>query len=311
MHNAPALPIARHWTDQLRLSLPPIAARVVAGHHLPMREPTRFVPLVGEDGQKLYAEVFQAEAAKGVVLVTHGYAEHCGRYRELADVLVRAGWSVLTWDVRGHGQSAGRRGYCDRFSQFLSDFRAAHSAARALGDGPLVALGHSHGSLITLRALMEASAPAVAAAVVSSPFLGFGTPVPAIKAAMGKVASFLAPTLALPNGLRIEDLTSDEGKRAERRKDTLCFDIATARWFTEATRAHQEVDDGASRIQVPTLWLIGGADVIANPSQSRKVAAKMPHATIKLLEGLKHEVFNETERARVFNDLTSFLEGVS
>lgn len=275
-----------------------------------MREPTRFIPLVGEGGQKLYAEVFLRDGAKGVVLITHGYAEHCGRYRELADVLVRAGWSVLSWDVRGHGQSAGRRGYCDHFSQFVGDFRAAHKAARALGDGPLVALGHSHGSLITLRALMEPSPPEVAAAVVSSPFLGFGTPVPPVKAAMGKVASLVAPRLALPNGLRIEDLTSDEGKRAERRKDTLCFDIATARWFTEAMRAHREVEEGSGRINVPTLWLIGGADVIANPAQSRKVAAKMPNATVKVLDGYRHEVFNETERAKVFAELTAFLDGI-
>lgn len=275
-----------------------------------MREPTRFITLVGEGGQKLYAEVFLRDAAKGVVLVTHGYAEHCGRYREVADVLVRAGWSVLCWDVRGHGQSAGRRGYCDHFSQFLGDFRVAHKAARALGEGPLVALGHSHGSLITLRALIEASPPEVAAVVVSSPFLGFGTPVPPVKAALGKVASLLAPRLSMPNGLQITDLTSDAGKQAERKKDTLCFDIATARWFTEATKAHHEVEEGAARITTPTLWLIGGADVIANPAQSRKVAAKMPNATVKVFEGYKHEVFNETERAKVFTELTSFLDTV-
>lgn len=275
-----------------------------------MREPTRFITLVGEGGQKLHAEVFLRDAAKGVVLVTHGYAEHCGRYREVADVLVRAGWSVLCWDVRGHGQSAGRRGYCDHFSQFLGDFRAAHQAARALGEGPLVALGHSHGSLITLRALIEPSAPQVTAVVVSSPFLGFGTPVPPVKAALGKVASLLAPRLSMPNGLQISDLTSDAGKQAERKKDTLCFDIATARWFTEASKAQREVEQGASRITAPTLWLIGGADVIANPAQSRKVAASMPNSTVKVFEGYKHEVFNETERTKVFADLTGFLDSI-
>lgn len=275
-----------------------------------MREPTRFITLAGEGGQKLHAEVFLREAARGVVLVTHGYAEHCGRYRELADVLVKAGWSVLTWDVRGHGQSAGPRGYCDRFSQFLGDFRAALKAARGLGEGPLVALGHSHGSLITLRAMLEPSPPEVAALVVSSPFLGFGRPVPTVKAAMGKVASLLAPRLALPNGIESVDLTSDPAKQAEHDKDTLCFDIATARWFTEAVTAQREVDEGARRITTPTLWLIGNADVIADPGQSRKVAAKMPSATVRVLEGLRHEVFNEVDRAKVFAELTSFLDTV-
>ncbi len=275
-----------------------------------MREPTRFITLLGEGGQKLHAEVFLRDAARGVVLVTHGYAEHCGRYREVADVLVRAGWSVLTWDVRGHGQSAGPRGYCDRFSQFLGDFRAAHKAARSLGEGPLVALGHSHGSLITLRALLEPSPPEVAAVVVASPFLGFGQPVPAVKAALGKVASRLAPRLSLPNGIKSVDLTSDVAKQAEHDKDLLCFDTATARWFTEAMTAHREVEEGAGKITTPTLWLVGGADVVANPAQSRKVAAKMPNATLRVFEGYRHEVFNETERTKVFTELTSFLDTV-
>lgn len=276
----------------------------------PTREPTRFIPITGEGGLKLHGEVFLRDNAKGVVLVTHGYAEHCGRYRELADVLVTAGWSVLTWDVRGHGQSAGRRGYCDSFSQFLGDFRAALKAARSLGDGPLVALGHSHGSLITLRALLEASPPEVAAVVVSSPFLGFGQPVPAVKAALGKVASLVAPRLALPNGIRSADLTSDPAKQAEHAKDTLCFGVATARWFTEAVAAHRAVDEGAHRITARTLWLVGGADTIANPAQSKKVAAKMPNATLRVFEGYRHEIFNEVERPKVFAELTAFLDTV-
>ena len=45
----------------------------------------------------LYAEQFlPSETPRGVVLVTHGYAEHCGRYRELANVIVGAGWAALS-----------------------------------------------------------------------------------------------------------------------------------------------------------------------------------------------------------------------
>lgn len=276
-----------------------------------MREPTRFSTLTGEGGLRLHAELFLHDNAKGVVLVTHGYAEHCGRYRELAEILVGAGWSVLTWDVRGHGQSGGPRGYCDRFSQFLEDFRVAHRAARELAKGPLVALGHSHGALITLRALLEPSPPAVDALVLSSPFLGLATPVPAPKAFVGKLASKLFPRLSLPSGIKIEDLTADEGKRAERAKDTVCFDIATARWFTEAVAAQQQVADQVARIDVPSLWLIGGADALASAPQSRAVAAKMSRATVHLLEGYRHEVFNETRRAEVFQTLTQYLDKLS
>ena len=79
---------------------------------------------------------------KGAVVITHGYAEHCGRYREVAHVIVNAGWAALAYDVRGHGHSPGPRGYIEHFDIYLDDFRAACAAAKQLAPGaPLVVLG--------------------------------------------------------------------------------------------------------------------------------------------------------------------------
>jgi alpha-beta hydrolase superfamily lysophospholipase len=85
-------------------------------------QPTKTTTIPGG----LYAEVFlPAGTPKGVVLITHGYAEHCGRYREVAHVIVKAGWAALSYDVRGHGQSPGVRGFIDKFDAYLEDRPAA------------------------------------------------------------------------------------------------------------------------------------------------------------------------------------------
>jgi alpha-beta hydrolase superfamily lysophospholipase len=259
----------------------------------------------------LYAEQFlPAGTPKGIVLITHGYAEHCGRYRELAHVIVQAGWAALSYDVRGHGQSPGVRGYIDRFDAYLEDLAAMQQAARALVSAgtPLVLLGHSHGSLITLRALADERPPGdVKAAIISSPFLALRLQVPSYKKLLARVASRVAPKLAQPNALRVEDLTSDKMKQQERLADKLCFDIATARWFTEAAEAQDYVFANAARIKVATTWLVGGADPIADPDRARAVAAKVPGATYHDLVGLRHEVFNETGRDKVFAEVTRVL----
>ena len=264
-------------------------------------------------GGTLYAETFlPAGAPRGVVLVTHGYAEHCGRYRELAHVITGAGWAVLAYDVRGHGQSFGARGFVDRFASYLDDLAAARAAARALAPGaPLVLLGHSHGSLITLRALCDERAPEAVAAIVSSPYLGLRLAVPGYKKLLARAASRLAPGFAQPNALRVEDLTSDRGKQAERLADKLCFDVATARWFTEASSAQAYVAAHAGRIAVPTTWLVGGDDPIADPDASRTIAARVPGATYHDLAGMKHEVFNEVERGQVFSHVETALSRCS
>lgn len=262
----------------------------------------------------LYTESFvPAEAPRGVVLINHGYAEHCGRYHEVAHVIVQAGWAVFSYDVRGHGQSPGERGYIDRFATYLDDLAAMQAAARALAaaDAPLVLLGHSHGSLIALRALADERPPNVAGAILSSPFLALRLAVPGHQLLLARIASWLAPKLAQPNALRIEDLTQDKAKQAERSADKLCFDVATARWFTEARAAQDYVFAHAGRIGVPTTWLVGGDDPIADPARSRAVAAKIAGAKYHDLVGMRHEVFNEIERGRVFSELSQALEAAS
>ena len=275
-------------------------------------EPTQELTIDARD-IALYAESFAPTgkgSPKGVVVITHGYAEHCGRYREVAHVIADAGWAALSWDVRGHGQSPGPRGFVDHFATYLRDFDAVRTAAAKLAPSlPMVLLGHSHGSLITLRALCDGARP-VAAAIVSSPYLALRLPVPRYKKLLARVASRVAPGLQQPSGLRIEDLTNDAGKRAERAADTRCFDIATARWFTESSKAQDEVYERASKIAVPLTWLVGHDDPIADPAQSRRVADRAPRSTYKDLLGMKHEVFNEVDRAQVFAEVTRALSAV-
>jgi alpha-beta hydrolase superfamily lysophospholipase len=250
----------------------------------------------------LYAETFAPTGPpRGVVVITHGYAEHCGRYREVAHVAVQAGWAALAYDVRGHGHSTGQRGYIENFDIYLQDLAAAQATARTLvpTTAPLVLLGHSNGGLITLRALT--SGVAATGAIISSPFLALRLPVPGYKKLLARVASRLLPTLSMPNDLRVEDLTADLQKQAERTADKLCFDVATARWFTEAMRAGAHVAAHAAEIKVPTLWLVGGADPIADPAASRRVADQVKGATYHDLQGFRHEVLNEIDRARVFD----------
>jgi alpha-beta hydrolase superfamily lysophospholipase len=275
--------------------------------------PTRTLT-ISSRGETLHGEWFAPQAAaRGVAVIVHGYAEHIGRYREVANVLSRDGWAVLGYDVRGHGKSTGKRGHVDRFTDYLDELDAARKRARELGDeikAPRrdVIVAHSHGSLITLRALSDRSRSlAVDAAVVSSPFLALRLPVSAVRKGLARVASRLAPGFAQANQLRVEDLTSDPEKQRERTADTLCHSVATARWFTEAMAAQDFVAANIGNVKVPTLWLVGADDPIADPARSRALGEKLAGADYHHLGGLKHEVFNELARKSVFELLVSYL----
>src|SRR5688572_16393798 len=120
-------------------------------------EPTASFGFHSADGTELHGEFFAAPSARAVALILHGYAEHCGRYREVANVLVQAGLSALAFDQRGHGRSHGSRGHILRFDEYLDDAKAALSELdkRVPGQLPIVLVCHSHGALIGLRLLAD------------------------------------------------------------------------------------------------------------------------------------------------------------
>jgi len=272
-------------------------------------DPTRTLTLSSTGGATLHAEVFVPDAPRAVALMVHGYAEHIGRYREVAHVLRDAGCAVLGFDLRGHGRSSGRRGHIDHWSDYRADLDVARAAAAALApDKPLLVVAHSNGSLITLEALCGSPRLQCKAAVLSSPFLALKLAVPAPKIWLAKVASAVYPAFSQKNELRPADLSSDPAMQAARVGDTLCHDVASARWFTEARAAQARVDAGARTIDVPTLWLIGGDDVIANPVVAERIARTVPAAEIHVLAGFKHEVWNERERAQPLEQLRAFVE---
>ncbi len=277
-------------------------------------EPSRTLSFPSTGGVTLYAEVFlPRKPANAVAVMVHGYAEHCGRYREVANVLVGAGVATLGYDYRGHGRASGRRGHIDAWSDYHDDLDAAISQARALAPGkPVILVCHSNGGLITLRALTDAARrPDVAAAVISSPFLGLRLQVPAAKVWLARGMSRVFPAFSQKNDLRVQDLTTDPEKQAARTADTLCHDVASARWFTEAQAAQAHVRRQAANITLPTLWVIGGDDPIADPTVSEPLARHLHGAEVHLLRGFKHEVWNERERAHPFELTAAFVAKVA
>jgi lysophospholipase len=275
--------------------------------------PTESVRFCSADGTDLYGEWFAAHEPRASALLMHGYAEHAGRYREVAHVLHRLGVSALSYDMRGHGRSGGQRGYIDGFRDYLDDMDAALAELheripdRAL---PRLLVAHSNGALVALRALADpARKPEITAAVLSSPFLRLKMAVPVPQQMLGRAASRWAPRLTQPNKIPLEHLTSDPAKQAERRSDPLCHDVASARWFTAAEEAQAYVADYASRIDVPTLWLVAHDDRLVDPAASRVVRARLRAPSVYHgLIGMQHEVFNERDRDRVFHLLEESVE---
>jgi alpha-beta hydrolase superfamily lysophospholipase len=236
-----------------------------------------------------------------VAVLSHGAAEHIGRYDHVAEALVRHGASVFGPDHLGHGRSAGVRMLIRDFEDVVTDLHSVAGRAIAQHPGiPLVLIGHSMGGMIAARYAQRYGGE-LAALVLSGPVIG-PWPLPGMLLAMDPF-----PEIPIDPAVLSRDLEVGRAYAA----DPLVWHGALTRESLEATvRCLAAIDEGPSLGALPTLWLHGGEDALVPVEVVRQGLAKFggPALTSRVHEGARHEVFNETNKAEVLGDVMSFID---
>ncbi len=272
------------------------------------------------DGTALWVRrVRPAGPPKGRLAFVHGFAEHGGRYAETLRWFAARGWQASAVDLRGHGRSGGRRTFVRRFDEYLDDvevfLRDAAGRPGEAAPGPLVLLGHSMGGLVVARTLEDrlARLPALAGAVLASPFLGVKMQLPAWKVGAARLLSRWLPFFRMPTDLDPDGLSRDPAIGRAYVADPLVSQTATARWYTETVAAQARALADAARLELPLLVWHGDDDPIVDGTVTERFVARAPGAGGRLHHwpGARHEVWNETNRDEVRAFALAWLEGLS
>lgn len=122
--------------------------------------------------------------------------------------------------------------------------------------------------------------------------------------------SGLWPSLKLATGLDASGLSRDPEVVRAYVSDPLVFTTATPRWFTETTRAQALALEKAPALTLPALVIHGALDPLADPEATHEVFAKLgsQDKTLKLWEGLRHEILNEPEKNDVLAMMVDWVE---
>ncbi|MBN0043016.1 lysophospholipase [Streptomyces actuosus] len=247
------------------------------------------------------------ERPRYVALVVHGYAEHAGRYGDLADVLVAHGAAVYGPDHVGHGRSAGERVVIEDFEDVVTDVHAVAEVAHAAHPGrPVVVIGHSMGGLIAAR-YAQRYGDGLAALVLSGPVIGaWETPgrLLAEAEAHGEVPDIPVNPAAL---------SRDPEVGAAYAADPLVWHGPMKRPTLEAfLRTLETVAKGGDVGALPVLWLHGDDDRLVPLAGSRIGVERLSGGALTehIHAGARHEVFHETDRDVVLGELLRFLDGV-
>jgi alpha-beta hydrolase superfamily lysophospholipase len=265
--------------------------------------------LVASGDRTLFRRAWLPEQPRHLLLLIHGYAEHSGRYEQLGAWFAARGCAVHAYDHQGHGRSDGLRAHVRRFEDYLDDLDQMLQAVRAEHQGLRPQLvGHSMGGLILTAYLCERS-PDVASAITSGAALALSESLSRGRMLAARVLRRLSPRLALGAGLDPQGLSRDPEVVRAYLEDPLVFRKMTTSLAAELMTAVERTSRSAAKVRVPLLMLHGEEDPLCPASGTQRFfeGLTVEPRRVKIYPGLRHEIFNEPEQQRVFEDVLDWV----
>jgi alpha-beta hydrolase superfamily lysophospholipase len=259
---------------------------------------------------------------KAIVQIAHGLGEHARRYDHVAEALNKAGFGVYADDHRGHGATGvnmrakglikqqGNLGPGGMPATFAAVRQLSHLIRGEHPETKLVLLGHSWGSMIVQRILNKFADEYDMAVLTGSTLL-----LPGILPSGGFNKKFAAATKAQGGEVSGgEWLSRDLEVGKKFRADPLNFPESALQVFG-VTNTLALLGTPARRFphDLPVLLMAGSDDVIGGEKGNLMLLNAYKRVGLTDLEliayaGGRHEVFNETNKSEVIDDLVSWLE---
>ena len=245
------------------------------------------------------------EDPEKVICIVHGIGEYGGRFDRVAEVFREKNMAACALDLRGHGESLGKRGDCAPRNSVLDDVSELLRYAEEKYPGkPIILYGHSMGGNIVLdyRARGEMN-DHQAGYIISAPWVRLVRPVPPLLYKAVKLLSRIAPSFTIGSDINEANLGNPEKVKpfkdnpmVHNRISALCavdgFDKGIG--FEDGT-----AEDDRRAAKIPTLLMHGSEDRICDVNGSRRIAKRLQAQGDDLesieWDGLFHEIHNGHE----------------
>jgi alpha-beta hydrolase superfamily lysophospholipase len=295
------------------------------------------------DGPEIFVYKWAPDAGihpKAAVQISHGAAEHAGRYERVGHFLADAGFVVYADDHRGHGKTAGvlqKAGIAgpDAWNGMLCDMHQLSGIIRQENPGlPFFFFGHSMGSLIAQQYIQNWGSE-LKGAILTGTFGSLGGDNAAIvtmcqqavqaqgpdapsQVFMGMFANFNQAFEPVKTGF--EWLSRDEDEVQKYVEDPWCGFPFSNQLVLDMFQGAGVIWSPENEARIPKdlpLWIAsgemdpaGGNTSSVNLLVERYRANGMRNITLKYYPQARHEILNETNRDEVQRDLLNWIKAV-
>ncbi|CAN8292638.1 unnamed protein product [Cochlearia groenlandica] len=249
---------------------------------------------------------------RGLVVLLHGLNEHSGRYNDFARQLNVNGFKVYGIDWIGHGGSDGLHAYVPSLDYAVADLNLFLEKVITSNPGlPCFCIGHSTGGAIVLKAMLDPNIEArVSGIVLTSPAVGVQASHP-IFGVIAPVLAFLIPRQQLSAAKKkTRPVSRDLEALVAKYSDPLVYTgHIRARTGYEILRLGSHLLKNLKKVKVPFLVLHGTADTVTDPKGTQRLydEASSSDKSIKLFDGLLHDLLFEPERGVIAGDILDWL----
>jgi len=280
------------------------------------------------------------EKPKYYVHIIHGMSEHAARYDEFAKWLNSKNIHVFSSDLRGHGKTAGNLdkvgffNFKNGWDNVVKDIDLITKEYKEKNPKiPVFILGHSMGSLLARSLAIQYPKTGdgyLFSATSGHPGLKgvLGEPLAKLngvlfgKKARSKLLDFLTfgdyNKKINPKKTNKDWLTKDEKIVNQYINDPYCMQIFATQFFADLADGVLRVNNLQRIIrmdvQKPILLLSGDMDPVGNYGKGVKnvydkfISAGLKKVSVKLFEGGRHEMLNETNRDEVYEFIYNWME---
>ncbi len=256
------------------------------------------------NGILLHVRRDEVENPKASVILTHGIAEHSGRYDALANALNDQGFNVIRYDIRGHGQSQGARGKLKSFHQTIDDLHALVEMEKKLNAKHIFIFGHSMGGIIVnmygvkyhdVDGIISSAAPSyfikdvLPFRIIGYKWLGF----------LAKKTNFADDQLSRIKAVETEYINDPLNLKKFYFSLAGNMMVSGVRYLNRHIKAYE----------TPVLILHGEADKIVPVEFSKRLYQLIPVEDKKIItyKDAYHEILNDIGQEKVREDMINWL----